>query len=494
MAEKYFGSGHNFVQRFNDRKEAVLNNNEVTGVGHPIQESEIPEGEDCMYYSVPPQYTEGNYVPQENMEEMVDSRPRRIGRRTKLEPLAQSQDPQIKSALIEQLSEKTKQQEEEIKKMRELLHSKTITMEAKNKKKKTVPLSQSANQQKETPAEENNSAVSEKKSKELNNKESQSKEQAEGEEDDFARAPEAEAEPEFEPEVDQVEEKNKAEEMQKIEKQKEEEMKKLEEELKEKAKKEIEDLKKEKEKELAELKAANEKKQQEIEKQKMLELQAKYEQEKAKLREEAEKAALKEKEQLANELKAMREKLKNFEKQPKPIVEPPPVEPPKKIEPIKVSPPEVKQPPANTTSKPPIPEKNNTKPNTAAVKENKSEVPAKIPQKKEEPAVEEQDIPQVNKEVEYYFARILYNNEIQYKLTVYAKSDAEEKFNIKISLNCIENPAIKIRDEILDDSNIRQILTATSLTDVMPYSIQVRGSNEIENIAKYGIAPFAQVK
>ena len=107
------------------------------------------------YYPVAGQLVESVYTGQtEIAEDAVESKPRKFGRPNRLEPLAPGQDPLVKTALIEQYTEKIKQKDEEIKRMREQLIARTITDEGDNKKKnnnKTIPLSKSTLQSKAIP-------------------------------------------------------------------------------------------------------------------------------------------------------------------------------------------------------------------------------------------------------------------------------------------------------------------------------------------------------
>jgi len=310
---------------------------------------------------------------------------------------------------------------------------------------------------------------------------------------------------------------------------KEEEMKKLQ-EANEKAKKEIEDAKLEKEKALAELKANQEKAMQEMEAKLFAKLQAQQEAEKKRLKEEMENAAKLEKEKLQSELLEAKKKLESQKQseskeslgdsfngkqapstkqasQPKPIVQPEPATIPNPKPVIS----EPKPPPApaktiqNPAAKPPLPKKGQNSedeknPLETSKKENNNEMSQSKGNLSKDQAKdlseskkEDEDSVRPEGPEEHLYAKILYNPDHTYKLTVHGKQDPGQKVEIHVSMKCIDTPTHKIKDEILDDTNIQQVLESTSLRDVAPYSILAKGLCNLTSMMKYGVVPFAQI-
>ena len=94
-------------------------------------------------------------------------------------------------------------------------------------------------------------------------------------------------------------------------------------------------------------------------------------------------------------------------------------------------------------------------------------------------------IPRPQSPKECIFCKILHNVDHMYKVLVYGKCDLNQKLQIRITMSCIDDPNIKIKDEFLDDENIKQILTATSENDVAPYNVQAKGLQTLEEIIIY---------
>eukprot|EP00831_Metopus_contortus_P042679 TRINITY_DN3398_c0_g1_i3.p1 TRINITY_DN3398_c0_g1~~TRINITY_DN3398_c0_g1_i3.p1 ORF type:complete len:390 (+),score=72.91 TRINITY_DN3398_c0_g1_i3:503-1672(+) len=90
------------------------------------------------------------------------------------------------------------------------------------------------------------------------------------------------------------------------------------------------------------------------------------------------------------------------------------------------------------------------------------------------------------------YAKLFYNNDDLYKLTISGKQVAE-KMNITISVKCLSNPSIKIKEERLDENSVREVLKATSLSAILPYFLQAKGIKSVAHISKYAILPFVQV-
>lgn len=94
---------------------------------------------------------------------------------------------------------------------------------------------------------------------------------------------------------------------------------------------------------------------------------------------------------------------------------------------------------------------------------------------------------------EYVFAKILSTADHQYKLTVYAKRYATQRVELRMCMRCLDDPLVKVRDEVLDDESLQKILAGTALKDVTPLPIFAKGLTTLPEIVKYGVLPFAQL-
>ncbi len=515
MTEKYLGAEHYFAQKFRRRRTFV------GAAPEPPADAETPEGED-YYKSAQPE----GFPPIQPDEEEVDER---SAKRPSARPfVADANDQQVvqKDAMIEQLNEKTRAQAEQIRHYEELLAAKTQQQQTATRelgKKKSGSLNFAAPAAAKTASAgftEDYSAVSDKAEPRPNKRSfkenSIGRLAIEGEEDNMEGA-EIEAAPPMAPSPQEEEAKAKA---------KEEEMKRMEAELMAKTRKEMEDFKKDKERELKEMREANERQMQEMTRKFLADMQAKTAEEKEKLKEEVERNAKKEKAQLAKELQEAKSKLQSAERdrerekekekereqreqrereqrerdkerekerraappaaKPEPVTRPPPA-------------PRAAPQPATTSSggrlQPSgLGAKGAGGKSESSESKNESKVlsqEASMSKRSADSASEEPKV--LEGPSEHLYAKLLYNAEHTYKLLVYGRVDAAQKTDIRVSLRCIDSPNIKIKDEVLDDSNIQQILTATALHDVAPHKVLIKGLGNVLNIAKYGVMPFAQV-
>eukprot|EP01022_Parablepharisma_sp_SALTPOND_P014529 TRINITY_DN1986_c0_g1_i1.p2 TRINITY_DN1986_c0_g1~~TRINITY_DN1986_c0_g1_i1.p2 ORF type:complete len:481 (-),score=86.55 TRINITY_DN1986_c0_g1_i1:677-2119(-) len=254
--------------------------------------------------------------------------------------------------------------------------------------------------------------------------------------------------------------------------QKEEELKRMQ-EIQAKTQKEIEEVKKEKERALAELKANNDKYLQEMEAKLFARFQAQQDAEKTKLKEELERVAKLEKEKLQAELDNAKKKLEQKPEPPQKPVSKPPLPKPKLVEEEKSI---------------PVPPMHELKPEQSEMKTSSQDLSES---KKQETAMEEEL--KVEGPEEHLYAKILHNTDHTYKLLVQGRQEAGQKMEIRVMMRCLDSPGLKIKDEVLDESNVQQILTATSLRDVAPYNVMAKGLGSLTSIMKYGVMPFAQI-
>jgi len=238
-----------------------------------------------------------------------------------------------------------------------------------------------------------------------------------------------------------------------------EEIKKLQ-EIQKMNQNQIEELKKEKESELEQLKKTYDLQLQEMEKRLMGMFKEKQEVEIEQLKKKAEE----EKEKLRKELEAAKGEQKALERK---------VELESRSEPT--------PPPAVVITQPLVPEV-------------KKELALRLPNSQPESAKDQSNSRvERSQEEECLFAKILSAADHQYKLLVYGKRYASQRIELRMCMRCLDDPSIKIRDEVLDDENLQKILSGTALKDVVPLAIFAKGLTSLPEIIKYGVAPFAQI-
>jgi len=126
-------------------------------------------------------------------------------------------------------------------------------------------------------------------------------------------------------------------------------------------------------------------------------------------------------------------------------------------------------------------------------KEDANVLEIKLADTKQSNIKKEKNEPHLELNKEYLYCKLLINPDHTYKISVYGKINSTQLMEARIVITCIDNPSLKIQEEFLDDSSIKQILTATSFKDVAPYGIREKGLKTLPDIIKYGIIPFAQV-
>ena len=191
-------------------------------------------------------------------------------------------------------------------------------------------------------------------------------------------------------------------------------------------------------------------------------MQAKYEEEKKKIKEEFEKSSKIENLKLLEELRETKEKMNSLQQKIEEQKETPKVSP--KI-----------------------------KPQSYNILKAFRELNPSKSISQEEYSKETEETPDHDQEKDYLFGQIIYIDGHTYKLMANTKSHSEKITSMTISLECIDTPSIKVKEETLDEVNLKQIMLSTNTKGTTPHLIIAQGCSKVEHVVKYEILPFIEV-